>query len=459
MFSVHVQSLTHDSEVAQGLQHNWDGGEHCQLVSRSCVPLHTSCPHCVLGSSDSVMSSFLPLPATLLFRQCPVRSHHLLVVTLCPVLLGRHQPFLPVPQRPLLVHRNQPILSVLLFQQFPKCLVRRLLLPTRLWLCILVALQHLRAVVVVDLSQKQDLHEMSLDNYYATVSEMVSLGQFEHGHATVCFGMGSVAPSGSLAHSSGQASSPPLWCPLPRCESHTVVSRSCRRSSVSPSTVRELDVCFSSSTSLGSVKPCLAVPPLDDPHVPDSRVVGGGPSPCQRETARLNDVVSQMRTQLASRPHASPLVPQAPPPLPAPPVPPPPPTPPSVGGNSPLCRHAGCSNAVSASCPVRFCQMHCTTTYTGPRLVRVAIVACVVATPLSPDLVPAASALCIAPVCYARFIGGVSQCVPLQIVLLLRALLALSALVRRIVLVLNVLEVVKILLIILGHLVLHVHAH
>ena len=56
----------------------------CQLVSRSCVPLHTSCPHCVRGSSDSVMSSFLPLPATL-FRQCPVRSHHLLVVTLCPV--------------------------------------------------------------------------------------------------------------------------------------------------------------------------------------------------------------------------------------------------------------------------------------------------------------------------------------------------------------------------------------
>ena len=58
---------------------------------------------------------------------------------------------------------------------------------------------------------------------------------------------------------------------------------------------------------------------------------------------------------MASRPHA--------PPLPgfttsssSTCFPPPPPTPPSVGGNSPLCRHAGCSNAVSASCPVRFCQ-------------------------------------------------------------------------------------------------------
>ena len=189
--------------------------------------------------------------------------------------------------------------------------------------------------------------------------------------------MGRVAPGGSLAHSSGKASSPPLWCPLPRCESHTVGLRSCRCSSVSPSTVRDLDVRFSSSTSL---------PPLDDPRVPDSRVLGGGPlnlpvSPSsettslgalvhqlidlcrgnQREIARLPDEVSQMRTQLASRPHAPPPVPQAPPPVPAPLVPPLPPTPPSVGGNSPLlCRHVGCSTAVSASCPVRFCQTHCT---------------------------------------------------------------------------------------------------
>ena len=151
MFSVHVQSLTHDSEVAQGLQH---GGE--QLVSSSPGVAFPSTHHvCIVcyGSSGSVMSSFLPLPATLLFRECPVRSHHFLVLTLCPVLLVRHQPILSVPQRALQFHRNQPILSVLqrtlllqlhqiqpilsvlLIQQFPKCLVWRLLLPTRLWLC------------------------------------------------------------------------------------------------------------------------------------------------------------------------------------------------------------------------------------------------------------------------------------------------------------------------------------
>ena len=58
----------------------------------------------------------------------------------------------------------------------------------------------------------------------------------------------------------------PLWCPLPRCESHIVVSRSCRCSSVSLSTVRELEERFSSSTSFGSNR-VLPVPP-DDPRVP-----------------------------------------------------------------------------------------------------------------------------------------------------------------------------------------------
>ena len=94
-------------------------------------------------------------------------------------------------ERPKL-HQIQSVLSVLLLQQFPMCLVRRLLLPTRLWLCILVALQHPRAVVVVvDFTQKQDLHVShgSLRCFWTIilpVSEMVSLGQFEHiGHATV----------------------------------------------------------------------------------------------------------------------------------------------------------------------------------------------------------------------------------------------------------------------------------
>ena len=113
----------------------------CQLVSRSCVPLHTSCQHCVLGSPNSAMVRFFHSPATLFNRKCPIRSpHHLLVLT----------------QRSLLHHRSQRILLVRFHQHLPWCLVRRLLFPSHLWLCFLLALQHTPALV--DRSQKQDLH-------------------------------------------------------------------------------------------------------------------------------------------------------------------------------------------------------------------------------------------------------------------------------------------------------------
>ena len=136
------------------------------------VPSPVSPPpgrHPVPRPSRSAPAAFLPVPQRpfLVHRDQPILSVpvHPFTVAAPPAGPPERSPsscsirsILSVLLRSLLVHRNQPILSVLLLQQFPKCLVRRLLLPTRLWRCILVVLQHLRAVVVVDLSQKQDLH-------------------------------------------------------------------------------------------------------------------------------------------------------------------------------------------------------------------------------------------------------------------------------------------------------------
>ena len=190
MFSAHVQSLTHDSEVAQGLQHNWDGGEHLSarlqelcspphIISALCAWLVRQCDEFVSPTSGNVVVQRVPSPVS----PPPPGPHPV------PRPSRSNQPILSVRQRALLLHRNQPILSVRLLQQLPKCLVRRLLLPTRLWLCILVALQHLRATVVVDLSQKQDLH--------------VSHGSLRCLWTIIVprFGMGRVTPGGSLAQS------------------------------------------------------------------------------------------------------------------------------------------------------------------------------------------------------------------------------------------------------------------
>ena len=78
----------------------------------------------------------------------------------------------------------------------------------------------------------------------------------------------------------------------------------------------------------------------------------------QREIVSPRDDVSQLRSQLASRPQPPPPTTQ-PEPQQVPPLPPPIP---AVGrGDSRLvCRRVGCSNEVSSSCPVRFCQAHCT---------------------------------------------------------------------------------------------------
>ena len=110
MFGAHVQSLTHDSEVAQGLQHNWDGGEHLSarlqelcspphIMSALCAWLVRQCDEFVSPTSGNVVVQRVPSPV----------SHHLLVLTLCPSFsVGTSQSF----QCALLLHRIQPILSV-----------------------------------------------------------------------------------------------------------------------------------------------------------------------------------------------------------------------------------------------------------------------------------------------------------------------------------------------------------
>ena len=74
MFSVHVQTLTHDSEVAQGLQHNWDGGhlsarfqELCSLphiVSALCAWIVKQCDEFVSPISGNVVVQTVPNPVS-----------------------------------------------------------------------------------------------------------------------------------------------------------------------------------------------------------------------------------------------------------------------------------------------------------------------------------------------------------------------------------------------------------
>ena len=75
MFSVHVQSLTHDSEVAQGLQHNWDGGEHLSarlqelcspphIMSALCAWLVRQCDEFVSPTSGNVVVQTVPTPVS-----------------------------------------------------------------------------------------------------------------------------------------------------------------------------------------------------------------------------------------------------------------------------------------------------------------------------------------------------------------------------------------------------------
>ena len=192
--------------------------------------------------------------------------------------------------------------------------------------------------------------KMSLDNCHATDGFFVSIRA--HGHVMVRIEGASACgvwfrvdqwPTALGRH------------PRLRCESFHGVADAMQLSS--PSTVRQLDVRFSSVRS----NRVLPVPPLDDLCVPDSRVLGGGPRNLpettslralvhqlielcrgnQMEIARLQDVVFANAHPCTSGPATCSRS--------------------TCCGNNPrLCRHVGCFPAVSASCPVRFCQTHCT---------------------------------------------------------------------------------------------------
>ena len=74
MFGGHVLSLPHDSEVAQGLQHNWDGGEHLSdrlqelysphIMSALCAWLATQCDEFVSLIFGNVVVHRVPSPGS-----------------------------------------------------------------------------------------------------------------------------------------------------------------------------------------------------------------------------------------------------------------------------------------------------------------------------------------------------------------------------------------------------------
>ena len=403
-FGAHLQTLSHDSEVAQGLQHNWEGGEHLSArLQELCSPPHIMSALCawlarqsdevippipgnngeqsVPGPFSSVSCGPHPAPAP---RPPPELASPISAASPPPVLSEATNPFsatvptiAPVPREAIVV--SNPFVAL------PP---ERSAAPS--------AAPSIHPCPSGDPSsgpfpeagpvRLTRFIEMSLDNYYATVSEMVSLGRFEHiGHATVRVEGASAWgvwlrvdhwPTAFGRH-------PRLRCGV----LYHVANRTLSFHGVADA-VQFLFPLFESWTysSLPQIPSIRAnrvsSVPLDDPRAPGSRGSGGGPtSPVapseisslrslvhqlvdlchgnRREIVRLRDEVSQLRSQLVSRPQ---------PPLPTQPEPqqvcppPPPPLAPSMGdGDSRLvCRRAGCSNEVSSSCPVRFCQAHCT---------------------------------------------------------------------------------------------------
>ena len=147
MFGTFVQSLSPESEAAQGLQHNWDGREHLPArLQELCSPPHIMSALCVW--IQGVMGSFLPLPlpATSLFRECPVRSHPVPrpsrsapnPFSAATPLLDPSDPVNPfsvITPTPGLLEPVNPFSAAA--PTVPKCLVRRLLFPIRSWLCLL----------------------------------------------------------------------------------------------------------------------------------------------------------------------------------------------------------------------------------------------------------------------------------------------------------------------------------
>ena len=315
--------------------------------------------------------------------------------------------------------------------------------------------------------------DMSLENYYATVNGMVLAGAFEHvGHA-------SVRVEGATAWGvwlrvdywpTALGRHPRLRCGV----LYHVANRTLSFHGVGRDAVQFLvplfeSWTFSSLPQLPSIRTSgSSVPPLDDPalRVPTTGNVPttprSVPAPVsassaevvallglvhrlvdlcesnQREIRSLRDEFSQLGSWMISRfpaplpslaapsdaPHM--VTPPLPPPGASPPAPPPPiahedprpDRPPSIN----QCRRSGCSSRVPHSCPVGFCQTHCTSS-------RCSLHSTLTPLPLDADVVVPGDALpwflvlvtvgiasLIAPAFDVHCIAGVSVNAPLWIV-------------------------------------------
>ena len=211
---------------------------------------------------------------------------------------------------------------------------------------------------------------MFLGNYYATVSEMVSLGRFEHiGHATVRVeGASAWGVWLRVDHWPTSLGRHPRFCcgVLYHVANRTLSFHGVGRSSILLPLFESWT--YSSLPQLPSIRADRVSPvvPLDDPRVPDSRVPGGGPSspvaPSEISGAPIggplswqsegNFVPNWLVVHCLHIPRSMNLSKFCPPPPPLAPV--------GDGDSRLVCRRAGCSNEVASSCPVRFCQAHCT---------------------------------------------------------------------------------------------------
>ena len=426
MFGTFVQSLSPESEAAQGLQHNWDGGEHLparlqelcsppHIMSALCVWIARQCDEFVspTPTSGNVVVQRVPSPVSPPPAPHPVprpsRSapNPFSAATPPPDPSDPVNPFSVIAPPPGPLEPANPFSAAApTVPQVP----REAIVASNPF----VALPPERSAApsihpcpsggpssAAPLSRPcpggggpfpdagparlTRFLEMSLDNYYATVSEMVSLGRFEHiGHATVRVeGASAWGVWLRVDHwPTSLGRHPRLRCGV----LYHVANRTLSFHGVADAVQFLLPLfeswTYSSLPQLPSIRADRVSPvvPLDDPRVPDSRVPGGGPSSpvapyeisslrslvhqlvdlChgnQREIVRLRDEVSQLRSQLACRPQPSPPTQHEPQQV----CPPPPPLAPVGDGDSRLvCRRAGCSNEVASSCPVRFCQAHCT---------------------------------------------------------------------------------------------------
>ena len=195
MLATFAQSLSQDSKVAQGLQHNWDGGKDLPARLQSCVLLHTSCPHCICLARQAIrwvcMSHFC--------QPCRTESaNSVLFSTFCSSSSPCCAPLEPANPRSAATPTIDapPREAIVVSNPFVASDPDRIAAPSIHPVC--------GSFPEAGRARLTRFLGMSLDNSHATVSEMVSLGRFQHtGHATVriegasAWGMSS---GGSLDH-------------------------------------------------------------------------------------------------------------------------------------------------------------------------------------------------------------------------------------------------------------------